>query len=81
MISGHTLDHNEQYLNVSFKKCVCLCVRLIPTSIDIYEVYMYIRGRDSKQFTNGSKTAVMDVISFLYVSVGSSTVRLHDTLR
>jgi hypothetical protein len=32
------------------------------------------RGRVSKQDTNGSKTAVMDV------SLGSSTVQLHDSL-
>jgi hypothetical protein len=34
-----------------------------------------MRGRVSKYVTNGSKTAVMDVISFLCVSLGSSTVR------
>jgi hypothetical protein len=39
-----------------------------------------LRGRVSKQVTNGRKTAVMDVIGFLYVSLGSSTVQLHDTL-
>jgi hypothetical protein len=30
--------------------------------------------------TNGSKTAVMDVIGFLRVSLGSSTVQLRDNL-
>jgi hypothetical protein len=30
--------------------------------------------------TNGSKTAVMDVIIFLCVSLGSSTVQFHDSL-
>jgi hypothetical protein len=30
---------------------------------------------------NGSKTAVMDVIGILCVSLGSSTVQLHDSLR
>jgi hypothetical protein len=34
----------------------------------------------SKEVTNGSKTAVMDVISFLCVSLGSSTVQLHNNL-
>jgi hypothetical protein len=29
---------------------------------------------------NGSKTAVMDVIGFLCVSLGSNTVQLHDSL-
>jgi hypothetical protein len=40
----------------------------------------YVQGRDSKQVTNGSKTAVMYVIVFLCVSLGSSTVQLHDSL-
>jgi hypothetical protein len=34
----------------------------------------------SKYVTNRSKTAVMDVIGFLYVSLDSSTVQLHNTL-
>jgi hypothetical protein len=34
----------------------------------------------SKYVTNGSKTAVMGVIGFLSVSLGSSTVQLHDSL-
>jgi hypothetical protein len=41
---------------------------------------MYIRGRCSKQATNGSKTAVMDVIGYLCVSLGSSTVQLRHNL-
>jgi hypothetical protein len=41
---------------------------------------VYIRGRVSKYVINGSKTAVMDVIGFLCVSLGSSTVQLHDSL-
>jgi hypothetical protein len=32
------------------------------------------------QVTNGSQTAVMDVTGFLCVSLGSSTVQLHDSL-
>jgi hypothetical protein len=40
----------------------------------------HIRGRVSKQVTNGSKTAVMDVRGFLCVSLGSSIVQLHDSL-
>jgi hypothetical protein len=39
-----------------------------------------ILGRVSKYVTNGSKTAVMDVICFLCESLGSSTVQLHDSL-
>jgi hypothetical protein len=30
--------------------------------------------------TNGNKTDEMDVIGFLRVSLGSSTVQLHDSL-
>jgi hypothetical protein len=40
----------------------------------------FLRGRVSKWIINGSKTAVMAVISFLLVSVGSSIVQLHDSL-
>jgi hypothetical protein len=32
------------------------------------------------QVSNGSKTADVDVIGFLCVSLGSSTVQLHDSL-
>jgi hypothetical protein len=39
-----------------------------------------IEGTVSKQVTNASKTVVMDVIGFLCVSLGSSTVQLHDSL-
>jgi hypothetical protein len=36
--------------------------------------------REIQYVTNGSKTAVMVVIGFLCVSLGSSTVQLHDSL-
>jgi hypothetical protein len=39
-----------------------------------------IRGRVSKYVTNGSKTAVIDVLGFLCVSLGGSTVQLHGNL-
>jgi hypothetical protein len=39
-----------------------------------------LRGRVSKQIASRSKTAVMDVIGFLCVSLGSSTVQFHDSL-
>jgi hypothetical protein len=42
---------------------------------------MLILGRVSIWVTNGSKTALMDVIGFLCVSLGSSTVQRHDSLR
>jgi hypothetical protein len=41
---------------------------------------LQLRGRVSKYVTNGSKAAVMDVIGFLCVSLGSSTVQLQDCL-
>jgi hypothetical protein len=37
-------------------------------------------GRVSKQVKNGSKPAVMDVIGFLCVSLGSSTTQFHERL-
>jgi hypothetical protein len=43
-------------------------------------IVLIIRGRVCKYVTNGSKAAVMDVICFLCVSLGSSTVQLHDSL-
>jgi hypothetical protein len=39
-----------------------------------------VRGGVSKYVTDESKTAVMDVIGFLYVSLGSSTAQLHGSL-
>jgi hypothetical protein len=41
---------------------------------------MILRERVSKWVTNVSKTAVMDLVGFLYVSVSSNTVQLHDSL-
>jgi hypothetical protein len=40
----------------------------------------HLQGRISKYVTNGSKTAVMDVISFLWVSVSRSTIQLRGSL-
>jgi hypothetical protein len=40
----------------------------------------YIRRTVSKQVTNGSKTAVMDVIDFLCVLLCNNAVQLHDSL-
>jgi hypothetical protein len=44
------------------------------------EVAYTVQRRANKYVTNGSKTAVMDVIGFLYISLGSSTVQLRDSL-
>jgi hypothetical protein len=46
----------------------------------VYLLGYNIREGVSKEVTNGSKSAVMDVIGFLYVSLGSSTIQLHDSL-
>jgi hypothetical protein len=43
-------------------------------------LWRFLRGGVGKYVTNISKTAVMDVIGFLCVSLGSSTVQLHDSL-
>jgi hypothetical protein len=43
-------------------------------------ILLLIRGRVSKHVTNGSKTAVMDVIRLLCVSLGSSTDQLRESL-
>jgi hypothetical protein len=45
-----------------------------------FVIYSRIRGRVSKYVTDGSKTAVIDKIISLYVSLGSSTVQLHESL-
>jgi hypothetical protein len=39
-----------------------------------------LRRKVSKWVTNGSKTAIIDVIGFICVSLSSSTVQLHDNL-
>jgi hypothetical protein len=49
-------------------------------SLHVLCVYKYVRGRVSKYVTNGSKTALMDVIGFLCVSIGSSKVQHHDSV-
>jgi hypothetical protein len=40
----------------------------------------HLRGRVSKYVTNGSKTAVMNVIGFLCNSLGNSPVQRHESL-
>jgi hypothetical protein len=54
-----------------FQTTGCLCKRK-----------RQLRGRVGKYslIANGSKAAIMDVIGFLCVSLGSSTVQLHDSL-
>jgi hypothetical protein len=42
--------------------------------------FCMLRGRVSKQITDGSKTALINVIGFIYVSLGSSTGQFHDNL-
>jgi hypothetical protein len=44
--------------------------------VDILRLFLATQGR----VRNGRKTAVMDIIGFLCVSLGSSTVHLHGTV-
>jgi hypothetical protein len=46
----------------------------------IYLCQSEIRGESVNRSQNGSKTAVMDVIGFLCVTLGNSTVQLHDSV-
>jgi hypothetical protein len=39
-----------------------------------------LQGRVSKYVTNGSERVILDIIRFPYVTLGSSTVHLHDSL-
>jgi hypothetical protein len=49
--------------------------------MEVVVAYIQVIGRVSKQVTDGSKTVVMVyVIDILYVSLGSCTVQLHDSL-
>jgi hypothetical protein len=41
---------------------------------------MLVRGRVIKQVTDGSKTAVIDLIGFLFASLGNSTVQSLEIL-
>jgi hypothetical protein len=45
-----------------------------------FKLLFNLQGRVNKLATNGSKTAVMDVMGFPCVSLGSSIVQLHDSL-
>jgi hypothetical protein len=50
---------------------------------DFIYVFYYICDifeEEPVKVSNGSKTAVMDLIGFLCFSLGSSTVQLHDSL-
>jgi hypothetical protein len=61
---------NSMYLNLS------LVFQVISSLQELI-----VRGTVSKGVTNGSKTAVMEVVlvSLLCVPLGSSTVQLHDS--
>jgi hypothetical protein len=56
--------------------------RLRPSKCFLMDQSLIILSSDDtrESHTKASKTAVMDVTSFLYVSLGSSTVQLHDSL-
>jgi hypothetical protein len=54
--------------------------RIRNNRIVISDENCILQGRVSKYVTNGSKTAVIDLIGFLCVSLGSSTIQLHASL-
>jgi hypothetical protein len=58
---------------------LCCCVTL-SKHVGVASTLKLVRGRVNNQVTNGSKAAVMDVIGFVRVSLGSSTVQLHNSL-
>jgi hypothetical protein len=53
---------------------------MFPQNYVSNRLHSCLQGRISQYVTNGSKTAVMDVIRFLCVSLGSSTNQLHEGL-
>jgi hypothetical protein len=53
----------------------------LATSLYDIDVLFLVHGRISKQDMNGRKTAIMNITGFLCVSLGSSTVQFHDSLR
>jgi D-alanyl-lipoteichoic acid acyltransferase DltB (MBOAT superfamily) len=57
-----------------------LCKLIVVKILHGLQVIVLRRERVSKQFTNGSKTAVMEVIGFLCVSLCSSRIQRHDSL-
>jgi hypothetical protein len=85
-ISAETLDVLHKVFvtflvpPAKFQDSVSNYVTTVPHYSPITKSFDVIRGIVSKQVTNGSKTAVMDVICFLCVSLGSSTVHLHDII-
>jgi hypothetical protein len=59
------------------------CVRAaasVRLYVSAFVMYTCVYEGVGIQITNVSRIAVMDVISFLCVSLGSSTVQLHDSL-
>jgi hypothetical protein len=83
----------QTFLIISFCFLLCLFVSevILESYVDKGETWIWshwmipsrviLTTREvSEQGTNGSKAAVIDVIGFLCVSLGSSTVQLHDSL-
>jgi hypothetical protein len=54
--------------------------KILATPTDRRTRVQCVRERVSKLVTNGRKRAVLDVVGFICVSQGSSTVELHNSL-
>jgi hypothetical protein len=80
ILRQYNTDYPYSHLHYTRTSEVNLVFRSFPVNIDELLFRLQYRGRVSKQVTNGSKTAVMDVIGFLCVSLGSSTVQPRDTI-
>jgi hypothetical protein len=72
-VTCHTCADNscQQRTQISIPHICCKGVLTSPFH-PYTEIVFYVRGRVSKYVTNWSKTAVMDVISFIYVSLGTA---------
>jgi hypothetical protein len=70
----------DRIINIILSWASFILLILLIALYFIFSLAFYIRERVSKYVTNGSKTYVIDVIGFLCVSLGSSTVQLHDSL-
>jgi hypothetical protein len=77
--AGHYLHYRMtqwagyELVTVSHMEVCFLVLRPMRLTTDVW-------GNANKWVTNGSKTAVMCVIGFLCVSLGSSTIQLHDSV-
>jgi hypothetical protein len=61
--------------------CICVqCCSLYEFCATFANLFLFVGLSVMREITNGGKTAVIDLIGFLCVSLGSGTVQLHDNL-